>query len=126
MVNYVYGFNSSTHVYFLTVQKKSYLPGTLSIYLSRFLFFIYFTSNFVFYLFYVIHFYFPSIYSIFHLSFYLSIFLSFYYLSIFLPTIYLQCDAIRWEQLEILHFSRGDNFSTLDFILILKTPTRPY
>jgi len=27
LVNYVYGFNSSTHVYFLTVQKKSYLPG---------------------------------------------------------------------------------------------------
>jgi plexin A len=27
LVNYVYGFNSSQHVYFATVQKKSYLPG---------------------------------------------------------------------------------------------------
>jgi len=27
LVNYVHGFNSSTHVYFVTVQKKSYLPG---------------------------------------------------------------------------------------------------
>ena len=27
LVNYVYGFNSSTHVYFVTVQKKSHLPG---------------------------------------------------------------------------------------------------
>ena len=24
---YVHGFNSSSHVYFVTVQKKSYLPG---------------------------------------------------------------------------------------------------
>ena len=27
LVDYVHGFNSSTHVYFVTVQKKSYLPG---------------------------------------------------------------------------------------------------
>ena len=27
LVNYVYGFNSSSHVYFLTVQRKSHLPG---------------------------------------------------------------------------------------------------
>ena len=39
---------------------------------------------------------------------------------------YVQCDAIRWEQLENWHFSRGYNFWTNDFILILKTPTRPY
>ena len=38
----------------------------------------------------------------------------------------LQCDAIRWEQLENLHFWRGFNFWTNDLILILKTPTGPY
>ena len=27
LVNYVYGFNSSSHVYFVTVQRKSHLPG---------------------------------------------------------------------------------------------------
>lgn len=27
LVNYIYGFNASTYVYFLTVQKKSHLPG---------------------------------------------------------------------------------------------------
>ena len=27
LVKYVYGFNSSSHVYFVTVQKKSHLPG---------------------------------------------------------------------------------------------------
>jgi len=27
LVDYVHGFNTSTHVYFVTVQKKSYLPG---------------------------------------------------------------------------------------------------
>ena len=34
--------------------------------------------------------------------------------------------AIRWEQLEKWHFSRGFNFWTNDLILILKTPTGPY
>ena len=34
----------------------------------------------------------------------------------------LQCDAIRWEQFEILHFSIGYNFCTKNLILILKTP----
>ena len=29
LVDYRYGFNSSTHVYFVTVQKKSYLPGKI-------------------------------------------------------------------------------------------------
>lgn len=29
LVDYRYGFNSSTHVYFVTVQKKSYLPGQI-------------------------------------------------------------------------------------------------
>ena len=37
----------------------------------------------------------------------------------------LQCDAIRQEQFETWHFSRGYNFWTNDLILILKTPTRP-
>ena len=37
-----------------------------------------------------------------------------------------QSDAIRWEQLEKWHFSRGYNFWTNDLILILKTPTRSY
>ena len=36
------------------------------------------------------------------------------------------CDAIRWEQLENLHFWRGYNFCTNDLILILKPITRPY
>ena len=27
LVNYVYGFNSSSHIYFLTIQKRSHLPG---------------------------------------------------------------------------------------------------
>jgi len=27
LVDYIHGFNSSSHVYFVTVQKKSYLPG---------------------------------------------------------------------------------------------------
>ena len=26
-MDYIYGFNSSQYLYFLTVQKKSYLPG---------------------------------------------------------------------------------------------------
>ena len=46
-----------------------------------------------------------------------------------MPCIYLftiQCDAIRWEQFEIWHFSRGYNFWTDGLILIMKTPTRPY
>ena len=37
-----------------------------------------------------------------------------------------QCDAIRWEQFENWHFSRGYNFWTKDLILILKTLTHPY
>ena len=37
-----------------------------------------------------------------------------------------QCDAIRWKQLENWHFSRGYNFWTNDLILILKTPTPSY
>ena len=36
------------------------------------------------------------------------------------------CDAIRSEQFENWHFSRGYNFWTNDLILILKNPTRPY
>ena len=39
---------------------------------------------------------------------------------------YIQCDAIRWEQLENYHFSRGYKFLTNDLILILKTPTCSY
>ena len=27
LVNYVYGFNSSSHIYFVTLQKRSHLPG---------------------------------------------------------------------------------------------------
>ena len=27
LVDYIHGFNSSTHVYFVTVQRKNYLPG---------------------------------------------------------------------------------------------------
>ena len=27
LVNYVYGFNSSSHIYFVTIQKRSHLPG---------------------------------------------------------------------------------------------------
>ena len=37
-----------------------------------------------------------------------------------------QCDAIRWEQSEKLHFSRGSNSWTNEVILILKTPTCQY
>ena len=36
----------------------------------------------------------------------------------------IQCDAIRWEQLENWHFSWGYNFSNNDLILILKTSTQ--
>ena len=37
-----------------------------------------------------------------------------------------QCDAISWKQIDKWHFSRGYNFWTNDFIVILKTPARPY
>ena len=53
----------------------------------------------------------------------------FYLLSIYLlqkKRYYIQCDAIKWEQLEYWHFSRGYNFWTIALILILKTPTRSY
>ena len=39
---------------------------------------------------------------------------------------YIQCDAIRWEQLENSHFSRGYNFWTLDLILILQALICPF
>ena len=42
-----------------------------------------------------------------------------------LESMEIQCDAIRWEQFENWHFSRGYNFWTNDLILILKTPTCP-
>ena len=32
LVDYIHGFNSSTHVYFVTVQRKNYLPGKLGHY----------------------------------------------------------------------------------------------
>ena len=38
----------------------------------------------------------------------------------------IQCDAIRLEQFENYHFSRGYNFWNNDLILILKTSTCPY
>ena len=37
-----------------------------------------------------------------------------------------QCDAIKWEQLENLHILRGYNFWTNGLIFILKTSFRPY
>ena len=39
---------------------------------------------------------------------------------------YLQCDTIRWEQLENWYFSRGYILWTNDLILILKTSIQPY
>ena len=38
---------------------------------------------------------------------------------------WVQCDAIKRERLENVHFSRGNNFWTNDPILILEIPTRP-
>ena len=38
----------------------------------------------------------------------------------------IQCDAIRWEQLENWHFLRGYTFWSNDLLLILKTSACPY
>ena len=61
-----------------------------------------------------------------HVSIIIYYTLSILFINLCFVLVLLQCDVLRWEQLQNVHFSRSYNSWTNNLILILKTPTCPY